>query len=101
MFLRIGKTVRSSEFAGFVDVDGEPARHLFSADLITLDLCAAACLALPSRGDVPVRLAFCRCALDAVDQRKQVVDIDAVDDGGFGSLTLCTHDRSPFALAWV
>src|SRR6266699_3513093 len=36
MFLRIGETVRSAEFAGLVDVDREPARYLFSADLITL-----------------------------------------------------------------
>jgi hypothetical protein len=45
-----------------------------------------ASLALPSRDDVPVRLAFFRFALDVVDQRKQVVNIDAVDDRLFGSL---------------
>ena len=30
-------------------------------------------------------------ALDAIDQRKEVVDIDAVDDGGFRKLRCCTH----------
>ena len=44
---------------------------------------------------MPASLAFCRLASDAVAQRKQVVDIDAIDDGGFGSLRLCSHDGSP------
>src|SRR5712675_1802050 len=95
MVLRIGETVRSAEFTGLVDVDREPAWYLFSADLITLDFGAAPRLALPGRGDVPVRLAFCRFALNAVDQRKEVVDIDAIDDGWFGSLRLCRHGKSP------
>ena len=33
VLLRIGETVRSAEFVRLVDVDREPARHLFSADL--------------------------------------------------------------------
>src|SRR5882724_8881743 len=95
MFLRIGETVRTSQRVRFIDVDREPTRHPFSADLKTLDLRTAPRLALPCRGDVPVRHAFCRFPPDALDQRKQVVDIDAIDDGGFGSLRLCRHGKSP------
>src|SRR5258708_32472928 len=72
VLLRIGETVRSAEFAGLVDVDREPARHLFSTDLIALDFCAAPRLALPRRGDVPVRDAFCGFALDVFILRNQV-----------------------------
>jgi hypothetical protein len=89
MLLRIGETVRSAEFARFVDVDRELARHLLSAYLKTRDFRAAPRLALPCRGDVPFRLAFCRFSFDPLDQRKQVIDIDAVDDGGFGG-SFCT-----------
>src|SRR6476660_5651823 len=58
MLLRIGETVRSTEFAGFVDVDREPTRHLFSAYFKTLDLRTALRLALPGCLDAPVRFTF-------------------------------------------
>src|SRR5215469_875853 len=99
MFLRIGEPVRAAEFARLVDVDREPARHLFSADPEALDLRTAPRLALPGCGDVPVRFALCGVSPDALDQGKQVVDIDAVDDGGFGGLRLGNHDKRPL-LAW-
>src|SRR6202011_1708460 len=95
MLLRIGEPVCSAQFARFVDVDREPTRHPFSADLEALDLRTAPRLALPGRGDAPVCLAFCGVPPGAFDQRKQVVKIDAVDDGRFGGLRLGNHDRPP------
>jgi hypothetical protein len=95
MFLRIGEPVRSAQFARFVDIDREPARHLFSADLEAFDLRTAVGLALPSRGDAPTCLAFCGIPPDAFDQGEQIVDIDAVDDFRFGGLRLGKHDESP------
>ena len=52
---------------------------------------------LPGRGDAPGSLAFCSVSPDAVDQGKQVVDVDAVDNfrlggRGFGNDSL---------LAWM
>jgi hypothetical protein len=44
---------------------------------------------------VPVCLAFWGVPLDAIDQGKQIVDIDAVDDFRFGGLRLGKHDESP------
>jgi hypothetical protein len=58
--------------------------HLFSSDPEALDLGAAPRLALPGRGGVPVGSGFCGIVLDAFDQGEQVVEIDAVDDGGLG-----------------
>jgi len=34
-----------------------------------------------------------------LDQGKQLLVIDAIDDGGFGDLRLGNHDRSPL-LGW-
>src|SRR5260221_8438050 len=99
MFLRIGEPVRSAELARFVDVDRDPTWHLFSADPEALDLRTTPRLTLPGRGDPPVGLGFCGVLLDAVDQRKQVVDIDAVDDRRFDGLRLGNHDRPPL-LGW-
>src|SRR6185437_7723249 len=99
MFLRIGETIRSAQLVRLVDIDREPARHPFSADPEALDLRAAARLALPGRGDAPFCLAFRGVVLDAVDQSKQIVDVDAVDDVGRESLRLRNHDRSP-SLEW-
>src|ERR1700731_4722360 len=81
MFLRIGETVRSAQFARFVDVDREPTRHLFSADLKALDLRTAPRLALPGCGDAPARFGFCGVLPDALDQGEQIADIDAVTTG--------------------
>src|SRR5262245_39743489 len=100
MFLRIGEPVRYTKLARFVDVDGEPARHPFSADLEALDLRPAARLTLPGRRDAPVRLACCGVPPDALDQGEQIVDIDAVDDGRFGGLRLGDHDRPPLPEWW-
>src|SRR6266446_345232 len=88
MLLRIGEPVRSAQFARFVDVDREPTWHPFSADPEALDLRTAPRLALPGRGDPPVCLVFCGVPPDALYQRKQVVEIDAVDDGRLGGLRL-------------
>src|SRR5262249_43760080 len=63
-----------------------------SADSEALDLRAAPRLAAPGRGDVPFCLAFCSVPPDAIDQGREVVDIDAVDDGRFGGLRLVKHD---------
>src|SRR5271154_7301491 len=101
MFLRIGEPVRSSQFARFVDVDREPARHPIAADFEALDLRTASRLALPRRGDAPVCLAFGGVAPDAIDQGKQVVDIDTVDDVRLGGLRLGNHDRPPFVCWWL
>jgi hypothetical protein len=95
MFLRIGEAVGSAEFARFVDVDREPARHLLSADRKALDLRTAPRLALPDGSDAPVCHALCGVPLDALDQAKQVVDIDAIDDVRGRSLRLSTHVRLP------
>jgi hypothetical protein len=67
----------------------ELARHLLSAYLKTRDFRAAPRLALPCRGDVPFRLAFCRFSFDPLDQRKQVIDIDAVTTVG-SAVSFCT-----------
>src|SRR6516225_21996 len=75
----------------------EATRHPFSADYEVLDLRTAPRLALPGRGDSPVCLAFCGVPPDAVDQGKQVVDIDAVDNVRFDGLSLGNHD----SLLWV
>src|SRR3984893_3688317 len=99
MLLRIGEPVWSAQFARLVDVDREPTRHLFSADPEALDPRPAPRLALPSRCDPPIGLAFCGVLLDAFDQGKQVVEIDAVDDGRFNGLRLGNHDRPPL-LGW-
>src|SRR5436853_5305385 len=101
MFLRISETVRTSQRVRFIDVDREPTRHPFSTDFKTLDLRTAPRLPLPGRGDAPVCLALCRVTPDALDQCKQVVDIDAVDHGAFGSLRLCRHTKSPLGLVMV
>src|SRR6266699_3086190 len=95
MLLRIGELVRSAQFARFVDIDREPTRHPLSADPEALDLRSAPRLALPGRGDPPVCLAFCGVPPDTLDQRKQVVEIDAVDNGRFGGLRLGNHDWPP------
>ena len=58
----------------------ESTWHPLSADFEGLDLRTAACLALPSRCDTPVCLAFCGVAPDAFYQSKQFVDVDAIDD---------------------
>src|ERR1700731_835388 len=93
MFLRIGETVRSAQFARFVDVDREPTRHLFSADLKALDLRTAPRLALPGCGDAPARFGFCGVLPDALDQGKQIADIDAVDDRRLPALHFGIHER--------
>src|SRR5438067_1362499 len=100
MFLRISETVRTSQRVRFIDVDREPARHPFSTDFKTLDLRTAPRLALPGRGDAPVCPALCRFTLDALDQPKQLVDIDAIDYGGFGSLRLCGHTKLLWSWRW-
>src|SRR3954451_290947 len=64
------------QFAGFVDIDRKPARHALSADLKALDLRTATRLALPCRGDAPVGLGLRSAPLGAVDQGKQIVEID-------------------------
>ena len=99
----MAKRFDAAELAGLVDVDREPARHAFAADAETVDLRAAARLALPGRGDAPVGHAFGGVALDAVDQREQVVDIDAVDDVRRGGLhlRLRIHDGSPSGVELV
>src|SRR5262245_37236833 len=94
-FLRIGEPVRPAHFARLVDVDRESTRHPFSADFEALDLRTALRLALPGRGDAPVRLAFCGIPPDALDQGKQIVDVDAIDDVEFGDLSFSSHDRPP------
>src|SRR3984893_7952533 len=99
MFLRIGEPVCSTQFARFIDVDREPTLHPFSADPEAFDLRTAPGLSLPGRGDPPVCLAFCGVPPDAIDQRKQIVEIDAVDDVRFGGLRLGNHDRPPL-LGW-
>ena len=45
-----------SQFARLVDVDREAARHLIAGDAEALDFGAAVGLALPGRGDTPMRL---------------------------------------------
>src|SRR2546423_326844 len=75
MLLRIGERVGAPKFAGFVDIDRNPAGHALSADLEALDLRAAPRLALPGRGDPPVGLGLRGTPLGAVDQGKQVVEI--------------------------
>src|SRR6185503_12979961 len=97
MFLRIGEPVAPAELQRLVDVDGESARHAFAADVESLDLRAAARLALPARRDAPVRLAFCGIPLDGIDERKKIIDIDAVDYLGNGGLGLSDHGRCPCA----
>src|ERR1700736_3202506 len=99
VFLRIGEPVCSTQFARFIDVDREPTRHPFSADPEAFDLRTAPGLSLPGRGDPPVCLAFCGVPPDAIDQRKQIVEIEAVDDVRFGGLRLGNHDR-PSLLGW-
>ena len=94
MFLRIGEAVRSSQFARFVDVDREPTRHPFSADGEALDLRPASRLALPGRGDAPLCLAFCGVSPDALDQGKQIADIDPIDERRFSGLRVGNHDKS-------
>ena len=95
MLLRIGEPVRATQFAGFVDIDRKPARHALSADLETLDLRSAPRLALPGRGNAPVGLGMRGAPLGPVDQGKQIVEIDAVDDPRFDSLGLGSHDGFP------
>src|SRR5258708_28163486 len=91
MFLGIGETVRSAQFAWFVDIDREATRHLRSADFEALDLRAAPSLAPPNCVDAPAGFGFFRVPPDPLDQAKQVIDIDAVDDSGFGGLRLGSH----------
>src|SRR5262249_16062417 len=95
VLLRIGEPVRSAQLVWLVYVDRESARDLFSADFEARYLRAAARLTLPGRGDAPVRLAVCRVFLDALDEGEQVVDIDAVYDGGLNGLGLSSHGGCP------
>jgi hypothetical protein len=98
MFLRISETVRAAQFAGFVDVNREPARYTFSADLKTIDLGTAPRLTLPGRGNPPICFTFCDVTLDAIEQGEQFVDIDTIDDFRFCDLRLSSHDRSPLSI---
>jgi hypothetical protein len=84
MFLRIGEPVRAPQFTRFIDVDRESTRHTHTADPKVLDMCTAPRLAFPGRCYAPVCLALRGVLPDALDQGKQVVDIDAVDQYPFG-----------------
>jgi hypothetical protein len=61
------------------------ARHLLSADRKALDVRRAPRLALPHRRDTPLDIPFCGIAPNALDQRQQIVDIDAVELTTLGS----------------
>jgi hypothetical protein len=80
VLLRVGKPVGAAEFAGLVDGDREVARHFVASNAKALHFRAAARLALPGCGDTPLGLGFSRIFPDTIDQREQVVDIDAVGD---------------------
>src|SRR5688572_13756597 len=96
VFLWVGECVATAQFVGFVDVEGEPSRHLFAAYAEAQDFGAASGLTLPGRGDTPVGYTLGWVLLDTGAQRQEIIYVDAVNDVGFDSLYGCTHDTSPF-----
>jgi hypothetical protein len=96
VFLRVGKGVVATQFVGFVDVEGKPARHLFSTHDEARDFGTASGLTLPGRVDTPVGYTLGWVLLDTGAQRQEIIYVDAVDDVGFDSFYSCTHDTSPF-----
>src|SRR5262249_49185847 len=60
-----------------------------------LDFRTAVRLALPSRDDMPLGLALSGVPLDPLNQGKQVVNIDAVDDIRRNGHCVTVHDKSP------
>src|SRR5215472_6803965 len=101
VFLRIGILVRAAELARFIDVDREAARHLIAAHAKALDLRTAVRLALPGRDDMPLGLALSGIPLDPLNQGKQVVDIDAVDDIRRNGHCVTIHDKSPHSCSVI
>src|SRR5207253_7446567 len=91
VLLGISEAVRAAQLAGLVDIEREPARYTRVTDPEPCDLGATPGLALPSRGDTPTGLGFRGIPPDGANQSEQVVEIDAIYDGGFSGLCLSTH----------
>src|SRR5262249_12490340 len=95
ILLRVGEAVRPAELGRLVDIDREAARDHIAADADPLDPCPAALLPWPCRGPPPMGFAACRLALDALDQREEVIDIDAVDDFRRNGSCVTVHENAP------
>src|SRR5215471_7800876 len=95
VFLGVGEGVAATQFIGFVDVEREPARDLCAADREARDVGTAPGLTLPGRGDTPGGLALRGVLLDTGEQCHEIIDVDTVDDVGFGSCYRGVHDTSP------
>src|SRR6185503_17145710 len=96
VFLWVGEGVAATQFVGFVDVEGEPARDLFAAYAEARDFGTAPGLTLPGCCDTPVGYALGWVLLDTGAQRQEIIYVDAVHDVGWDSFYRCTHDTSPF-----